>query len=455
MKPNQKNYIKATVLNAATVIEIDDILDFCQFADHHIIKDIFIIANNTKFALLSQHSLLQIDSCDFLTIEDAKNASINHFPNAQEFYAAVELSISNYEDFQLISICGIKDKALFDQLQKEGFITGFEKYKNFIATEIHAAEKVIFPNILALFNFVKFNNFEDFESFFTAFQIGFETYETYQVALEKGFQNAKDFKIALENGFPNNQTYQLALESKIKTFRELEQKVSLELAYPDLNHDESVFLFLLSKLDQNKKVGLNKISSLLETALEDYKNPNSTKLEDWFTKSFQKTEDIAEFLIKNKHVKKFGSFDVDGEFFEINTVKDRSIVIDGSNVAHNSRNSDNQKPLIANLIAMVKFLKKKGFTDILIIADASLRHKLGDPARIKELGEIAKYEIAPAATSADTFLISHVKSRHCLLLSNDTFKDHKIADVWTATNIDYYRLTFMITDGEVFMPDLK
>jgi hypothetical protein len=80
---------------------------------------------------------------------------------------------------------------------------------------------------------------------------------------------------------------------------------------------------------------------------------------------------------------------------------------------------------------------------------------LGDGERIKELGQLAKYEIAPAATSADTFLISHVKSRHCLLLSNDTFKQYKVSDSWTATNIDYYRLTFMITNGEVFMPDLK
>ena len=91
----------------------------------------------------------------------------------------------------------------------------------------------------------------------------------------------------------------------------------------------------------------------------------------------------------------------------------------------------------------------------MIIADASLRHKLGDASRIKELGEIAKYEIAPAATTADVFLITHVKARHCLLLSNDTFKDHKLEDSWVANNIDYYRLTFMITDGEVIMPDLK
>lgn len=455
MKPNQKNYFKATVLQAATTIEIENILDFCQLLEHNTIKDIFLIENNLKFAVLTNNALLQILTNDFLTIEDAKSASLNNFPNAKEFYEAAKLNISNYDDFQLIAVCGIKDKTLFDQIQNEGFVAGFEEYKTFALSENQEEEKTIFQDVLSLFKFAKENNFEDFKIFFSAFKLGFENFQTYQVAIEKGFENAKDFKIALENGFPESKSYQLALKNNIKTFREFEQKINLELSYPDLRHDESILLFLLSKLEQNKKVSLNKINSLLQNAFEEYKNPNTAILEDWFSKSFHKTEDIALFLLNNENVKKFGSFDVDGEFFEINTIKDRSIVIDGSNVAHNSKNGDTQKPMVANLITMVNFLKKKGFTDILIIADASLRHKLGDPNRIKELGEIAQYEIAPASTSADTFLISHVKSKHCLLLSNDTFKEYKIADAWIARNIDYYRLTFMITDGEVFMPDLK
>ncbi len=457
MKPNHKNYLKASVLSAATVLEIENILEYCKYLDQNHIKDVFVIENNLKFAVLANNSILQISTNSFLTLEDAKNACLNEFPNANPFYEALELDIHNYQDFQLVKVCGIKDKTLFDQIQNEGFVAGFEKYKSYLQDEEQLdSKKTVFSDILALFNFAKANHFEHFESFFIAYKLGFENFENYQVALEKGFKNAKDYKTALENGFPDNKNYQLALEANVKTFKELEQKSSLELAYPDLKHDESVLLFPLSKLEQNKKVSLNKLNSLLENALEEYKNSDSNKLEEWFSKGFQNTEDMAAFLSQNENVKKFGTFDVDGEFFEINTIKDRSIVIDGSNVAHNSINKgDGQKPMIANLITMVNFLKKKGFTDILIIADASLRHKLGDPERITELGQIAKYEIAPAATTADIFLISHVKSRHCLLLSNDTFKDHKFADAWIATNIDFYRLTFMITDGEVFMPNLK
>ena len=456
MKPNHKNYIKASVLSAATVIEIENILDFCKHIDHHNIKDVFVIENNAKFAVLVHNSLLQINTNAFLTLDDAKNASLNAFPNAKEFYDAKELEINNYQDFQLVKVCGIKDKKLFDEIQTKGFVNGFERYKSYLQEAEIPSEKEIFPDILALFNYAKVNNFENFENFFDAFKSGFENFENYQVALEKGFKNATDFKIALENGFPNNELYQIAKKDAVETYMELQQKMSLELAYPDLKHDESVLLFLLSKLPQDKKVGLNKLHSLLETAFEEYENPKSRKLENWFTKAFEKIEDISVFLATNENVKKFGGFDVDGEFFEINTIKDRSIVIDGSNVAYNSiSRGDGQKPMIGHLITMVNFLKKRGFTDILIIADASLRHKLGDAERINELGQIAKYEIAPAATTADVFLISHVKTRHCLLLSNDTFKDHKFSDSWIATNIDFYRLTFMITDGEVFMPDLK
>ena len=232
------------------------------------------------------------------------------------------------------------------------------------------------------------------------------------------------------------------------------QKDNLELAYPELTHDQNVCLFLLSKLEQGKKASVNKLNSLLNESLEEYKDTETKKLFSWFTTALGSKKKLAPFLQNNENVRKFGTYDADGEFFEVNAIKDRSVVIDGSNVAHNSIKSS-EKPSIGNLILMVKYLKKVGFSDILIIADASLRHKLSDLNRLEELSKIAKYEIAPAATSADKFIISYVKLKHCLLISNDTFKEHKVVDTWTAMNIDYYRLTFMITDGEVFMPDLK
>ena len=68
---------------------------------------------------------------------------------------------------------------------------------------------------------------------------------------------------------------------------------------------------------------------------------------------------------------------------------------------------------------------------------------------------MATYLEAPRETAADVFLIQYVKKNHCLLISNDTFKEWKVQDAWTAENIDFYRLAFMIKGDQVLMPDIK
>ena len=248
--------------------------------------------------------------------------------------------------------------------------------------------------------------------------------------------------------------YQKAKEEKVKTYLEYIDKHNLEMSSPDLPHDQSLLLLLLSKLEQGKKIGVTKLKILLEQTLSQYKTKDG-KLFDWFKTSLKKNKDYISFLETNSEAAQFGHYDTDGEFLEIYQLQNRSIVIDGSNVAHNSQNGVPEKPSIANLIKMVRFLKTKGFSDILIIADASLRHKLIDLDKLPQLNDEAKYLIAPAGVEADVYLIDHVKRKHCLLLSNDAFKQYKMTDPWVAVNIDYYRLTFMITEEGVFMPDIK
>jgi hypothetical protein len=450
------SYINATVIKASTIIEIDNIQDFIQYIELHAVKEIFLIDKSSKFAVLSHQVLFQISTHNYKTIEDAKKASQNLFPNAIAFYEALQMGITKYEEYELTTLYGITDTTVFEKIKAEGYFTGFSKYKDFIKEQKEDFIPIaVFSNLYELYTFAKKNGFYSFEEFFVAFVRGFITPTEFNIAKEKGFENGKDYRNALEMGFLDNEDYQNALENNIKSNTEFLQKKNLEASYPDLSHDQSVLLFLLSKLEQDKKVSVNKLNSLLTSSLEEYFNPETKMLPNWFTKSFDKMQDISQFLVNDINVKKFGSYHVDGEFFEVNTIKDRSIVIDGSNVAHNSKNGKTERPEVANLITIVKFLKAKGFSDILIIADASLSHKLSDPEKLEELEKEAEYKIAPANTSADVFIISYVKSKHCLLLSNDTFKQYKMVDVWTAANIDYYRLTFMIKDGEVFMPDLK
>jgi len=455
MKNPNRHYIKASVLQASTIIELENLLDFTRFIEVHSHKEIFLLSEAAKFAVLNNSTLLQLDCNGYETIEDYKKALQSGFPNAVTFYDAVTTGITTYEAYDLISKCGISDKYIYDAIEKQGYLSGFEAYKSHIEEKKNIPKEHNFQNPFELYTFANKNGFKDYLNFFKAFEKGFFQLSDFKVATEKGFSTAEDYKDAMAKGFPNQETYLRAKEVAVATFQQLTQKENLEIAYPNLLHDQSILLFILSKLEQGKKASVNKISALLDADLIEYKHPETCEIFSWFSSSLQDANAISDFLRSNNEVRKFGTYDPDGEFFEVNTIKDRSIVIDGSNVAHNTKKGKEEKPTIANLILMVNFLKSKGFTDILIIADASLRHKLADLDNLEKLSSIAKYEIAPAATTADSYLISHVKSKHCLLLSNDTFKDHKMLDSWTALNIDYYRLTFMITDGEVFMPDLK
>jgi hypothetical protein len=215
-----------------------------------------------------------------------------------------------------------------------------------------------------------------------------------------------------------------------------------------------LLLLILNKIDQGKKVSLNKIKQLLEEEIKTFHKPNGN-LPHWFTISLKEDQDFATFLLKNEKAVKLGDYDADGEFYEIKALNERSILIDGSNVAHNSSGNNKSNAKLSNLITMVKFLKKKGFIDIVIVADASLRHKVIDKENFEKLEQEATYFVAPAETTADTFLLSMVKSKHSLLVSNDTFREYKIIDPWLAANIDYFKLTFLITDDGVVMPELE
>lgn len=457
MKINNRNYITASVVHSATTIEVDNILEFCQYIENHSVRDIFLISELSKFAILTQSSIIQIPTSNYINIDDAKKAAQNNFPTAEDFYEALDSGIEKYEDYEMIRNWGITDKSEFEQIQSTGYIDGYKNYRLYLEEDEYInAEIPVFSSAFELYTFAKSQHFERFDDCFTAIKAGFSNYGDYAIAIEKGFQFAKDYQYAIDNGFPDYNTFKRATDFQIKNFTELMQKSTLEMSYPELAHDQSVFLFMLSKLEQGKKVSVNKLSTLLESAYVDYQDTETNELLPWFTKSFESPPNVADFLQNNPAVKKFGSYDIDGEFFEINSIKDRSVVIDGSNVAYNSRQNKNDKPMLGNLITLVKYLKEKGFQDIVIIADASLRHRVADMQRMDELMGLANYMMSPAETAADIYIISYVKSKHCLFISNDTYREYKIADPWTAMNIDFFRLTFMITDeGQVHMPDLR
>ena len=452
MKTLNLHYIAATADKERKSLDVQNIKDFCQIIERHHIKEVFVLEKENNFAVAYQHFLLTINQKGYQNLDDYKNGFQNNFPTSEEYYEAQTLDLHTYESFQLMKTCGIQDIQLYKLMEEKDFIKGYKIFLEY--QEENQNKELSFASPYELYQYTKENKFEDFHQFFECHKNGFKTFLEQQVAEEMGFTNSVEYKEALENGFSNYPTFKAARDIGIATQEEYDKKTNLELEDEGCIHDQKVLLLLLNKIEQGKKVSLNKIKSLFEEELKQYYTPENN-LPSWFTTSLNDTETLIKFLNKNEKAVKLGEYDADGEFFEIKPLNDRNVVIDASNVAFNSIERKGKKPALQNLITMVKFLKKKGFTDIVVIADAALRHRVSDIEKMEELEKETSYFVAPAETSADVFMLSMVKSKHCLLVSNDTFREYKLKDAWLAANIDYFRLTFMITEDAVIMPELE
>ena len=103
----------------------------------------------------------------------------------------------------------------------------------------------------------------------------------------------------------------------------------------------------------------------------------------------------------------------------------------------------------------MKELTEKGFSNIIAIADATLKHIAKDQDVLKILLSKIDYKVAPSHTTADEFLIKAAKGDRCLIVSNDTFSDWKIKDRWIAHNIDYIRVPFIINQQRAILSGLE
>lgn len=451
MKTQNLQYVDADLSKIKNTMEIKHINDFCQLIEKHHVKEVFVNTNTDSFAIAYQHFLLTMPSKGFKTLEDYRNADQHHFVEATDYYEAQLLNIKTYENYELMKTSGVQDPEVIQTMEDKKFMEGYKKVVDYLNQNKDLT--ISFKNPYELYTFATENHFETFDQFFKAFQNGFTNLLEQNIAVEKGFVLASEYKDATDNGFRDYEIYKEAATLGIKTIAVYEKKFHLEDDDEECVHDQKVLLLLLSKIDQGKKISLNKLKTLFEAELKTYQNEKQ-ELPSWFTSTLTDNDSLLTFLTKNEKAIKLGDYDTEGEFFEIKPLNDRNVIIDASNVAHNSNGSKDSIPYLQNIISMVKFLKKKGFTEIVVVADASLRHKVVDKEKLEELEKETSYFVSPAETSADTFMLSMVKSKHCLLVSNDTFRNYKIKDSWLAANIDYFRLTFMITKDGVVMPDL-
>jgi hypothetical protein len=457
MKPFSLNYFPVRINQSAASVDFVNMDDLLRFIQNHQFKDIFIIQENdtSYFGIFFQNVLMRCSTKGFSTLEDYHNAAIANFPDSGVYYAAIALGYHNYEDYELVTEAGITDRNIFNKIKAGHFIEGYKDYCQQLQTDQQLLIPETFSNPYQLYTYATENGFAVYADFKKAISKGFTSADLLTIAESLGFDNYADYHEAHQKGFRNSDELALARARKVRDRQDLIRLVDLEFSGSgDYTFDKRLLLSLLSKLEQRKKISINKLKDLLKRSADEYRYPDTGEMPLWFTTSLETEEDIISFMQMNQQVKEYGSYDPDGEFFEIYRLEGRKVVIDGSNVAHNS-SIKGQKPSVDNILKMVKHLKSKGFIDITVINDASLRHKVIDADKMQELREEASCLEAPRENPADVFIIQYVKKLHCLLVSNDTFREWKIQDAWTAENIDYYRLTFMIKGDEVLMPDLK
>ena len=121
----------------------------------------------------------------------------------------------------------------------------------------------------------------------------------------------------------------------------------------------------------------------------------------------------------------------------------RTVIIDGSNVAHSSEGDAAQ---LENIELVRRKLEEDGFEPVVLV-DAALRHQIDRPAEFEQLVENGVIRQAPAGTDADYFILSFARELDADVVSNDRFRDRQEAFPETRERM----IRYMIVNGEVVL----
>lgn len=453
MSEDRFKYFSVKILHSELLLEFVLLEDFVRFLQTHRISTIFKLLNETNevshFAVSYKGGLMRQDSEGFENIEDYLVSRRENFPTSESFYISKKLGYKNYQEYKIALESGIENIEDFILMKSKGFIEGYAEWNK------NKSFEPVFANPFELLRFALENNFENYTELKSGFEKGFKNGGIFRIATAKGFSNFADYAEAEKFGVQSFNELNKIRSNNIRDINDYHNYLDLELIKTeDTTHDQRVLQIILSKLPDGRKVSINKLIEYYTKELENYIYPDTGEMPKWFTLGFDGKESIVKFLTFNNAVKKYGHYDNDGEYFETKVIQSRTVIIDGSNVAFNSISKKEAKAKIENVILVVNELKKRGFTAITVIADASLRYRIEDKDRLQELKKLVNFIEAPAENQADIFILQLVKKEHCLLISNDVFRDWKLLDPWIALNIDYYRISFMIKEDTVLLPDL-
>jgi DNA-binding transcriptional MerR regulator len=447
-------------------IEVKDINGFVRLADSLHSKIVFKTESpngdathnpESDFLIIGHNVCFKLKSMNYKNLDDYEDAVVKGFPNSVDFYEARKGNFFTYKEFDDCRRTGIVDRTIYQKAAKLGFVDNFDKFmekveknKNTLPAN-YTVEK--FDTSMKIYEYAISKGFKDYGDFDKAFFLGFADQFTYDEAKSKGFTYAEDYFAAVKMGFASLKEFQEAKHLKMTSKFEYDKYNQLKNSSSNGTRGfDEVQLLKALKTHESKKLPLKKIKELLAASQEEFMfdREGVKKLPEWYSQRLNAEENLILFLSTDKELKDIGFYDKEGEYFEVSRVSNDIIYLDGSNVAYNSANrEDKNKPKLKNIKLVAEELIKLRYKEIRVIADASLRHKLEDKEELGNLKKIVKYMESPANTSADEFLMESLKKLKCHLISNDTYREWKIKDVWVAENIDKLRIPFMIDSGKV------
>ncbi len=121
----------------------------------------------------------------------------------------------------------------------------------------------------------------------------------------------------------------------------------------------------------------------------------------------------------------------------------RTVIIDGSNVAHCS---EGESARLENIELVKRKLEEDGL-DAVVLVDAALRHQIDRSNDYEQLVESGVIRQAPAGTDADYFILAFARELDADVVSNDRFRDRQEAFPETKDRM----IRYMIVNGEVVL----
>jgi len=260
-------YFEANIAFNNIVVNLHTIPDFVRYAEQHGTKSIFLINDdadekNSHFALINNGLLIRQYSFGFKFIEDFQEAKRQGFNEAQHFYDAKVRGVTHYKDYQLMLDARIVELSVLETLKTLGYAEGFEAWQKL---QVDASLKL--PDIGSITNAYELyevgvrQGFPSYALLETALLIGFDNHDNYLSAINRGFKDAASFEDAVKLGFICYSDYEFALIHQIRDTKDATHFFSFcdAAGGKEIPFDEKVMLSFLSRLEEGKRISINKI----------------------------------------------------------------------------------------------------------------------------------------------------------------------------------------------------